>query len=305
MSHVKVYRSGRLRPVLGMVLFTALASGVTFIFPQRPALGWILAGLFGFIALVMLANLVAGGFTLTLGRKGFEITSLFRKTRIHWDEIEALQLGKLQRTEVIAINYLPGKKPHTMSRALTGLDVAIGNHYGAPLAQLCGTMNDYRDRYLGARSAARSPSASSRVDIDTAAREAAPPVAARPARIILVALAAALLVLVLNVVLRLLLKLEGMYVTIGIAFGVASLVLFWFIKVLGRAPQPAERSRLLWIYAGLIVVPYLGLFLLGAVRVGFNPWALMILVLHAIAYPAALQMFLAPKRFAARAPTTA
>ena len=118
----------------------------------------------------------------------------------------------------------------------------------------------------------------------------------KPVRPLLIAICAALLVLVLNVVLRLVLKLDGMPASIGIAFGVGGLVAFWFASARKRAPTSQERFRILWWYAGLISVPMLLLFLAGAASKGFNPYALFILSLHLLAYPAAAQFFLSEKR---------
>jgi len=114
----------------------------------------------------------------------------------------------------------------------------------------------------------------------------------------LLAFIAAVGVLVLNIALRLMLKFEGMGVTMAIAFGVGGLVATWFFKKTERAPTEEERRRFLWSYAGFIVIPYLLFFAIGAVRAGsVNLASLFILFLHSIAYPAAAQLFLSEKYF--------
>lgn len=304
MSRIKVYQVSRLRGAIAAAVFAAFTAVGVFMAADRPLVGWALTLLFAGATLVALAGVALGGPRLTLGRKGFEMSSLWKTTRIRWDEIEPPQLGSLQKSQVIAIHYLPGKRGQTVSRALTGMDLAVGRMYGVPLEELCRAMNEFRERFLAARpnshQAAAAPMA-----VEDAADDELTALAleeAAQARVVPIAFGAAFLVGLLNVVLRMMLQLEGMFLTLGIAFGVAGLVMLWFIKRLRRAPLPVERRRLLWLYSALVIVPYLGLFALGSMSRGFNPWALVILALHAMAYPAAMQAFLAPKRFAAAAP---
>lgn len=293
---MKVYHSSRLKTAAGAVLGAAFAYGGGFLLDKRPLLAWAAMLFFGAVALAAIANLLTGGTTLTLGRKGFELSSWFQRKRVRWDEIEPLQVGAIKKTKLVAVNYLPATGKQTLSRSMTGADLAIANHFSVPLQELCDTMNEYRSRFLAVRGA-------------DPARDSAPlpaeeaPAEARPARVVPIACCAALAVLVMNVLLRVVLKLEGMYVTLGIAFGVGTLVMAWFLKVLKRAPSAAERTRFLWIYSALVVVPYLGLYLLGSAnRGGFNGWALAVLGLHSLAYAAGAQVMLTPRKLAAILP---
>ncbi|HEY0825970.1 MAG TPA: hypothetical protein VGD76_19440 [Ramlibacter sp.] len=293
MSQVKIYHASRARAALGALLFSALASLAVLLPDHKPLVAWGLALLFGGAAGMFLVNAVAGA-TLTLGRKGFEIASVFQRKRVRWNEIEVLHVGELRRTKMIAVNYLPHTGKQSVGRGMTGADLSIGTQYKVPLEELCEAMNDHRDRFLAAQGTAR-PTDPGRDSAPAEAGAAVPD--GLPARTVLVAFCAALFVLGLNVLLRVVLKLQGMYVTLGIAFGTAALVMAWFLRVVGRAPTTRERNRFLWIYTALVVVPWLGVFLATMASRGFNGWALMLLALHAIAYPAAAQMFLTQKKF--------
>jgi hypothetical protein len=298
MSQVQVHRSSRLKGMAAVAGCAAFAYAGTFMLSDRPLLGWAVILFFSVFAGVALVGVLAGGSELRIGRKGFEIAGPFKTTRLRWDEIEAPDIATIKRSRVVAIRYLPSIGKAGISRAITGMDVALGNTYGVPLEQLCARLNESRTRYLQAHepsggAAAQVPAAS---EPAAEASSAHAPKAARP---ILLAACAAFAVLVLNVLLRLVFKLKGMPITMGIACGVAGLVMVWFLKVARRAPTASERSRFLWSYALLVLLPYLGLFAMASASRGFNLAALLILALHAFVYPAAAQFFLAEKRFSA------
>jgi hypothetical protein len=298
MSNMKVYRTSRRKLAVAIVACAAFVYAGTFMLSGRPHLGWAVILVFGAVAFIALVGVFTGGSSLRLGRKGFEISSPFKCTRFYWDEIEPLEIVKIKKTRVIAVSYFLGTGKQSVSRATTGMDLAIGNTYNGSLQELCETMNEWRSRYRDSDQSRRtvSPRAST-ADGRPLASGVEPSNQSKPSRPFLLAFCAALLVLVLNVLLRLTLKLRGMPVTIGIAFAVGGLVGMWFLKYENRAPTPQERSRFLWAFSALIVIPYLALFMLGSVGRAFNGAALIILALHSLAYPAAAQVFLSEKRF--------
>jgi hypothetical protein len=296
MSKVTTYRSSRFKAVLFLAGSVLLAWASYFMIPDKPMVGWIGTVLFAGCTLLMLVTLLTGGMTLTLGHKGFELASWSQRKRVRWDEIEPLQIGEIRKSKMIAVRYLPASGKSGMSRAVTGADLVIGLQFAAPLQQICDAMNEYRGRFLASQPGTASAPAALAAGADPAAVQAARS-PGRPARVVLLACGAAFLVLLANVALRLVLDLQGMWVTLAISFGVALLVLAWFFKILQRPPTARERMTFLGLYSALITLPYLGLFLLGSASQGFHPTALLVLVMHSIAYPAAAQMLLAEKRF--------
>jgi hypothetical protein len=254
MSEIKSFRSSRLKGTGAAALFAVFAFGGTAFLSTRPLLGWALVLVCGGVALFALANLLAGGTTLRVGRKGY---------------------------------------------------ATVANIYNVPLQELCDTMNDRRDRYLAAAPVGHTRQASVAGDAQPGSAEVSATEPARPGRPFLLAFCAAFLVLVLNIVLRLVLKLAGTPVTLGIASAAGGLALIWFLKHLKRPPTPRERSLFLWTFSALIITAFVGVFLPGAARHGFNPAALFIFALHALAYPAAAQFFVSEKRFQGMLPRVA
>lgn len=112
------------------------------------------------------------------------------------------------------------------------------------------------------------------------------------------ALGALAAVLALNIILRIVFKLEGVPVTIGIAIGVAGLVAGWFAKSINRAPTPQERSRFLWLYGGILALLFFALVFIASLKNTPNTAGLFILFLHYLPYPAFAQMFFSEKNFA-------
>ena len=117
----------------------------------------------------------------------------------------------------------------------------------------------------------------------------------QPTRVMAIALIAAVAVAILNVLGRFVLGFSGLGATIVIAAVVAASVMLWYVKRLKRPPTPAERSRFLWVYSGLLAVGVMAILAFS----GSTPSTpgLFILVLHYLAYPAFAQMLLSEKMF--------
>ena len=93
------------------------------------------------------------------------------------------------------------------------------------------------------------------------------------------------IVILLNLVLRYGVMLDGFMVNVGVAFGVGALLGWWFAKSVGRVPLPKERSRLLWQYGTPIALFHI---FAGFMAFSINKLSLpgsIILFLHFIMYP--------------------
>jgi hypothetical protein len=304
MSRIQVYRSGRLKSLLAVSFFAALAGGSFLMADDKPLVGWAMVLLFAGCTVFSLVTLATGGVTLTLGRKGFEIASWLKCQRVRWDEIEPVRLGQIRSAKILAVSYLPGNAKSGVSRAMMGMDVSIPNQFGVPLQQLCDEMNQFREDYLAAHPAARAAWLG-RDSAPVAVAAGRPAQDTRRPRVVLLAFGAALLVGVLNIVLRLVLKWHGTSLTLGIAFTAAGLAMLWFLKVLQRAPTPRERVIFLGVYSALVLLPYIALYASVVARQGFHVLGLLVVTLHAVAYPATAQMLLSEKRFSALRPARA
>ena len=89
----------------------------------------------------------------------------------------------------------------------------------------------------------------------------------------------------LNLLLRSLVRLGGLLTTLLIAAAVAAAMTLWFAASTRRAPLPTERRRLLWLYGGLLALLYLGLLGLMTLQDEPSPMGLLVFALHYLCYP--------------------
>lgn len=125
---------------------------------------------------------------------------------------------------------------------------------------------------------------------DLTPRPAAVPVA----RLALSGVAA---VVVLNLLLRTLVKLGGLLSTLLIAMVVAGGMTLWFAWRTRRAPLPSERRHLIWLYGGVLALLYLGLLGLMMLKDEPGPMGLLIFALHYLCYPLFAQLLFSERIF--------
>jgi len=119
----------------------------------------------------------------------------------------------------------------------------------------------------------------------------------KPVSVTKFTLVALIAVLILNFTLRIVFKLEGFPVTLGIAIGVAFLITRWFAKSANRGPTSQERSRFLWLYGGALALLFFALVMfLVFQKKSPNIGGLFILLFHYLPYPALAQVYFSEKK---------
>ncbi|NQD92554.1 hypothetical protein HP532_07805 [Pseudomonas sp. CrR25] len=105
-------------------------------------------------------------------------------------------------------------------------------------------------------------------------------------------------VVLLNLLLRSFVKLGGLLSTLLVAAAVAAAMALWFALSTRRAPLPRERRRLLWLYAGLLGLLYLGLLAMMALQDTPSPMGVLVLGLHYLCYPLLARLCFSSRVFA-------
>lgn len=109
-------------------------------------------------------------------------------------------------------------------------------------------------------------------------------------------------VVLLNLLLRSLVKLGGLPATLLIAVTVAAAMALCFAAKARRAPQPQERRRLLWLYGGLLALLYLALLGMMSLQDSPGPMGVLIFALHYLCYPASAALLFSKRTFSWLAP---
>ena len=110
------------------------------------------------------------------------------------------------------------------------------------------------------------------------------------------ALGGVLAVIMLNLLLRIWVKLGGPLATLLIASGVAAGMALWFTWRNQRRPRQGERRRLLALYGGILALLYLGLLAMMALQDDPSPMGLLIFGLHYFCYPLMAWVVFATKK---------
>lgn len=103
---------------------------------------------------------------------------------------------------------------------------------------------------------------------------------------------------VLNLLLRSLVKVGGLFATLLIAAATAALIALAFRLIQRRAPSPGERWRIVLAYGGLLGLLYLGLLVMMTLQDTPSPMGVLLFVVHYLCYPVLAALLLSERFFA-------
>jgi hypothetical protein len=147
----QTYRPKNLKTILlGLVSLAFVVSGV-FMTREQPVMGWFVTSFFGICMIVFLIQLIPGSTELTLTKEGFEMTSLFRKSKIRWTDIESFKIGYLGRNKTVMFDYKESHSKHEtgklISKGLSGSHGALPTTYGLKATELLKILNEWKNKY--------------------------------------------------------------------------------------------------------------------------------------------------------------
>ena len=132
--------------ILGSGAFVAVA---ILVYDKHPFVAWLCGGFFGLCALVGLVNLHPRAGYLTLRADGFEFASLFRKTFVRWNDVEAFVPIRMSGNKFVAWNYVQGYGAHEKMRrinlSVSGIEAMLPDTYGFTNEELAARMNELRE----------------------------------------------------------------------------------------------------------------------------------------------------------------
>jgi hypothetical protein len=123
-------------------------SGILML-PEHPFMGWVGIIFFGLCGLVGLVSLLPNSSYLTLTERGFEFASLYRKTFVHWADVDSFRMYNVQVRKMVGWNYSPGysraKRLRRVNTSIAGVEAGLPDTYGMSAQDLADLMNQLKD----------------------------------------------------------------------------------------------------------------------------------------------------------------
>jgi hypothetical protein len=120
---------------LAMVAISAALAWIgTRILGTHPVVGWSCILFFGLCGALAVLNLWPGASRLVLDADGFEIVSLFRRTRVRWAEVARVGTARVGMHRVVGFDFVDGhaggERLRRVNRNLSGFQAALPDTYG-------------------------------------------------------------------------------------------------------------------------------------------------------------------------------
>jgi hypothetical protein len=117
-------------------------------------IGWLLVSFFGLGAIICATLLLPGAGKLTLDVDGFQTTSLFRGSRLHWTDVagfkaHTMPFSRLSKKVYFNVSTLTGRPIAKLNVALFGRNSALADTYGLSADELACVMEYWRNRAVG------------------------------------------------------------------------------------------------------------------------------------------------------------
>lgn len=127
-----------------------VAAGIAIVVKDPHAKGaWACIALFGLGIPLSIYMLTPGAGELRIDRNGFEVKTLFKPTKLGWNDVNGFYVGRIQTgyrsTKMIGIEYSDSYKKlrlgRQLSAAITGMQGGLPNNFDRPAEQVCELLN--------------------------------------------------------------------------------------------------------------------------------------------------------------------
>ena len=116
----------------------------SIVMPTHPALAWGCIVFFGLCAAAALLNLLPGGSRLLLDADGFEMVSLFRRSRIRWAEVARFGETRVGMQRLVGFDFVDSARGdgrlHRINRSVSGFHAALPDTYRLAAGELAGRL---------------------------------------------------------------------------------------------------------------------------------------------------------------------
>ena len=110
----------------------------------HPLVAWACIVFFGLCGAIGLLNLLPGASRLLLDDDGFEMVSLFRRTRVRWADVARFGTTRIGVNTMVGFDFVEGYRGgdrlRSVNRSLSGFQGALPDTYGMKAAALAERM---------------------------------------------------------------------------------------------------------------------------------------------------------------------
>ncbi|TWT22582.1 hypothetical protein FQY83_06095 [Luteimonas marina] len=111
---------------------------------QEPLVAWACIVFFGLCGAIGLLNLLPGASRLLLDDDGFEIVSLFRRSRMRWSDIARFGTYRVGANVMVGFDFVDGYRGsdrlRRVNHSLSGFQGALPDTYGLKAGELAARM---------------------------------------------------------------------------------------------------------------------------------------------------------------------
>ena len=122
-----------------------------FMLQDGAPMAWFVTITFGLGLLIFLLNLLPQASYLILDEQGFETSSLFRKHRYSWDDVNDFSVGRISSNQMVMFNfshnYQAARKARKVSTMIAGAEGALHDTFGMKAQDLAALMQSYKNAY--------------------------------------------------------------------------------------------------------------------------------------------------------------
>lgn len=155
----QVLRPSPARWLATAAICAALVWAGIAIMPSHALLAWACIAFFGLGVAVALVNLLPGASALVLDAEGFEVVSLFRRSRIAWSQVARFGEVRVGLERMVGFDFVDGARGdgrlHRINRRVSGFHGALPDRYRRDVADLVRLLEQYRQDAQGASNGSR------------------------------------------------------------------------------------------------------------------------------------------------------
>ncbi|MEM6687019.1 MAG: STM3941 family protein [Bacteroidota bacterium] len=147
----KILYPSKVKSSMLVIISLIFTLGGAFMIAAGDTIGWLVSGFFGICLVVAIVGMFPKANYLKLHKSGFELCSLFRKTKYQWEDVHMFKVKKMYVNTMVMFNFSEQFQQHITMRKvntkLSGSEGALPDTYGLTAKELASLLNTYQQTY--------------------------------------------------------------------------------------------------------------------------------------------------------------